>query len=108
MESFIDIALWVAMIMVLIAALAAIILPLINSISHPKSLIKSGIGVVGIAILFLICWSIADNEVTNRYIDFGVNATSSKLVGGTLILMYVLFVSALIGIVFSEINKAFR
>lgn len=108
MESFINIALWVAMIMVIVAALAAIVLPLINSISHPKSLIKSGIGVVGIGILFLICWSIADNEVTNKYLDFGVNETRSKLVGGSLLMMYVLFVLAIVGIVFSEINKALR
>lgn len=108
MESFINIALWVAMIMVAIAALAAIVLPLINSLSHPKSLIRSAIGVVALIVLFVITWSIADSSVTNAYIEFGVNETSSKFVGGSLMLMYVLFIIAVIGIVFSEINKAIK
>ncbi|UII24575.1 hypothetical protein LVD15_14715 [Fulvivirga maritima] len=108
METFVDIALWVAMAMVAIAGIAAIVLPLINSFSNPKSLLKSAIGVVGIAVLFLITWSVAGNEVTNRYIEFGVNESSSKLVGGVLLLMYVLFGIACVGIVITEINKALK
>lgn len=108
MESFINIALWVAMIMVIVAALAAIVMPLINSLSHPKSLLKTGIAIVALLVLFLITWGISGSEVTNTYIEFGVNETSSKLVGGSLMLMYVLFVLAVIGIVFSEINKALK
>lgn len=108
MESFINIALWVAMIMVAVAALAAIVLPLINSLSHPKTLLKSAIGVVALLVLFLVTWSIADSTVTNVYLEFGITESSSKFVGGSLILMYVLFIIAVIGIVFSEINKAIK
>ncbi|MBL3655628.1 hypothetical protein [Fulvivirga sediminis] len=108
METFVDIALWVAMAMVAIAGIAAIVLPLINSFSNPKSLLKSAIGVVGIAVLFLITWSVAGSEVTNRYIEFGVNESISKLVGGVLLLMYALFGIACVGIVVTEINKALK
>lgn len=108
MDTFINIALWVAMGMVVIAALASILLPLINSLSNPKSLLKSAIGVVALLVLFLIAWSISGNEVTNTYVNFGVDATGSKLVGGCLILMWILVFIALIGVVVSEINKAIK
>lgn len=108
METFIDIGIWAAIIMVGIAALASIILPLVNAISHPKSLVKAGIGVVALLVLFLITWSISGSEVTGKYLSFGVDESTSKLLGGSLILMYVLFVLAVIGIVVSEINKALK
>ncbi|UII23683.1 hypothetical protein [Fulvivirga ligni] len=108
MDTFINIALWVAMGMVVIAALASIFLPLINSLSNPKSLLKSAIGVVALLVLFLIAWAISGNEVTNTYVNFGLDATGSKLVGGCLILMWILLVIALIGVIVSEINKAIK
>lgn len=108
MESFINIAIWVAFALVLIAIIAAVVLPLINSLSNPKSLLKSGIGVVVIVVVFLIGWAISGNEVTARYASNGINATSSQLVGGALVTMYILFVVAVIGVVFSEINKALK
>ena len=108
MESFIDIALWVAMGMVVIAGLAAIIMPLINSLSHPKSLIKSGIGIAILGVLFLITYATADSEVSQGLVDAGLTPTTIKVVGAFLRTMYVLFVLAIVGIVFSEINKAVK
>ena len=108
MESLINIGIWAAIIMVVIAALASIVLPLVNAIGHPKSLLKTGIGIVIIVALFLITWSIADNEVTAKYLNFGVNDNISKLIGGSLLLMYVLFALAIVGIIVSEINKALK
>lgn len=108
MESFINISLWVAMGMVVVAALASIIMPIINSLSHPKTLIKSGIGILAIAVLFFICYAIAGDEVSKRFIEGGLTPAVSKFSGGLLMTMYALFVVAIIGIVFSEINKALK
>ncbi|MEP2772546.1 MAG: hypothetical protein ABJH05_10375 [Fulvivirga sp.] len=108
MESFIDIALWVAMGMVVFAALASIIMPIVNSLSHPKTLIKSGVGILVLGVIFLVCWGIAGDEVSRRFVDAGLTASTSKLSGGLLMTMYTLFVIALVGIVFSEINKALK
>lgn len=108
MESFIDIALWVAFGMVAFAALAAFVLPIVNSLSQPKVLIKGGIGVLTLGVIFLICWGIAGDEVSKRFVETGLTEATSKFSGGLLITMYVLFIIAIIGIVFSEINKALK
>jgi len=108
METFVNIAIPVAMLMVGVAGLLALGMPLIKSLGEPKVLIKSLVGVAVIAVIFLIGWAIAGDEVTAKYASKGVGETSSKLVGGALITMYILFVLAIIGIVYSEFNKALK
>lgn len=108
METFVNIAIPVAMIMVGVAALLALALPLIKSLGEPKVLLKSLAGVAVIAVIFLIGWAIAGDEVTAKYASKGITEASSKLVGGALTTMYILFVLAVIGIVYSEFNKALK
>ena len=105
---FIDIGLYVSYGLLLIAAIAAVLLPLINSFSNPKSLLKSGIGIVVIALLFVISYIVADSGVTAKYTTLGVGEGESKFVGGALITMYILFVVAMVGIVITELNKAIK
>lgn len=104
----IDIGLYVAYGLLIIAIIAAVVLPIVNSFSHPKSLIKSGIGIVAIIVLFVICYLIAGNDVTAKYTTLGVGEGTSKFVGGALITMYVLFILAIVGIIVTELNKAIR
>lgn len=105
---FIDIGLYVSYGLLLIAAIAAIVLPLINSFSNPKSLVKSGIGIAVIVVLFVVGYVIADSGVTAKYTTLGVGEGESKFVGGALLTMYMLFVIALVGIVITELNKAIK
>lgn len=105
---FIDIGLYVAYGLLLIAAIAAIVLPLINSFSNPKSLIKSGIGIAVIAVLFIVGYIIADSGVTSKYTTLGVGEGESKFVGGALLTMYILFIIAIVGIAITEVNKAIK
>jgi dipeptide/tripeptide permease len=108
-ETLVNIGIWSAIILVAIAVLAAVILPLINSLSHPKTLIKSGIGVAFVGVIFLIGWILAGSEVMPTYAVGGItDEGSSKLVGGALTAMYILFILAIVGIIFTEIKKAFR
>jgi hypothetical protein len=108
METFVNIAIPVALIMVLAAAVLSLALPLIKSLGEPKVLLKSLLGVAAIAVVFLIGWAIAGDEVTAKYASQGITETGSKLVGGALTTMYILFILAVIGIVFSEFNKALK
>ncbi len=91
-----------------IATLAAIVLPLIGSLSQPKTLIKSGVGIVGIVAIFFLAWSLSGSEVKPNYASFDVTETSSKIVGGALITMYILVGMALLGILFTEVSKIFK
>ena len=106
---FVHIALPFAAVLLGIAVIASVLLPLINSLSNLKSLITTGIGVGVLAVVFLISWGMAGDEVTTNYITNNLNSpTLSKLVGGGLIMMFVLLIIASIGVVFSEIYKAIK
>ena len=103
-----DIGLYVGYGLFAIAALAAIILPLINSLRSPSVLIKSGISLAVLLVLFLIAYGVSGSEVTPAYISAGVDEGSSKLIGAGLTTFYFLFIGAAVGIIVTEINKAFK
>jgi hypothetical protein len=107
-ERFVDIGLYVSYGMLFIAALGAIILPLISSISKPQSLIKGAVGIVFLGVLFLISWAISGNELPASYIQAGLDASGSKLVGGVLTMMYLLLGISIVGIIYTEISKAVK
>ncbi len=101
--------LYAAYILLGIAILAAILMPLIQSFSNPRALLGALVGVVAIAILFFIGYSIAGNEVVPLYIKNNVtSAVTSKMIGGALITMYTLILLALASIVVTEITKIFN
>ena len=102
-----DIILYVSYLLIAIGAVMAIVMPLINSLDNPKSLLKTGVGIVAIVVLFVIAYAIADNEVLPRYAvaPFNLTPVLSQLVGGILITVYFLFGFAILGIIVTEINK---
>lgn len=106
--NFIDIALYISYGLIIVAALGAIVLPLINSLGDPGSLIKTGAGVILLVVIFFIGYALASNEVTPGYANFGVDATLSKWIGGAIITMYALIIIAIVSIAVTEISKLFR
>ena len=54
----VDIMLYGSYLLVIAAALGAIILPLINALDNPKSLLKSALGIVIIGVIYLISWGV--------------------------------------------------
>jgi hypothetical protein len=101
----VDIMLYGSYLLVIVAALGAIVLPLINALDNPKSLLKSALGVVVIGAIYLISWGVSGDEVTARYIKFDITSTSSRVIGGVLITTYLLMGIAVISIIYSEIRK---
>jgi hypothetical protein len=107
MDTF-DIYIYVAYALIIIAAVAAIVLPLVNALSNPKALLMTGLGVVALVVIFFISYGISGSEVTPVYTKFDVGPYLSKVVGGALIMMYMLLFLAIIGILYSEVSKIFR
>ncbi len=109
MDSY-DIMLYVGYLLIAVGALVAIIMPLIKSLDNPKSLLKIGVGVIGVAVLFFIAYSISSDEVLPKYAvePFNLTPSASKAVGGILITTYLLFILSLVGIVFTEFNKLIK
>jgi hypothetical protein len=65
-------------------------------------------GLGSILVLFVLAWLISGNEVYPSYIEFGVDESLSKFIGGMLNLVYMLAGIAVIGIIASEFRKAFN
>lgn len=105
-----DIMLYVSYALVGLGAVVSILLPLIKSLDDPKSLLKTGLGVVLIVVLFFICYSISGNEVLPKFESdpFNLTPAMSQMVGGLMITTYVLTIVALVGIVITELNKAIK
>ncbi len=102
----IDIGIKFTYILLGVATLTAIIMPLITALSNdPKSLIKSAAGLGAILLIYLIGYLLAGNEVTAKYVEFGVDSRISQMVGGVLITMYIMMIVALVGIVYSEVKS---
>lgn len=89
----------------------AITMPIMSSISNPKSLMKPLIGFGAIVIIFLLCWAIAGDEVIEKFgpdSDFDLTASGSKFVGGMVISVYVLTIGAVVLIIGSEVRNIFK
>jgi hypothetical protein len=107
-EILIEGGLWLGYILIAVAAIGAIVMPLLNSINDPKSLLKGGVGVLALLVIFGIAYLAADNEVTTVYAKFDVDASLSQFIGGALTTMYVLVGAAFAGVVATEVFKIFR
>lgn len=104
----IDAGLYICYLLMLLAIGATIILPLMHAIKSPGTLVKSGISLVVLLVIFLIAYTFSGNEVTPKFALLGVGENSSKLIGAGLIMFYITFFIAIIGLVYSEINKALK
>ena len=103
-----DVGLYFCYTLLIVAALAAIVLPLIKAIGSPQTLLRSLYGVVALLILFGIAYAVSDSSVRPSWIVLGIGTGTSKLIGAGLVTFYVVLIIAFIGLIFSEINKALK
>lgn len=105
-----------AVILTVIAAIAAIIFPLINMVTNPQGSKKSLLSILGILVVFALAYVIASDVIpqfpgADKF--FSEEATSnphqlSKYVGTGLYAMYILGGLSIIAIVYHEIAKFFK
>lgn len=103
-----DIGIYIGFALFGISIIAMILMEGFNLVKDPKSLVKTGIVLVGAVILFFIAYSMSSGEVTTKYTASGVGEGSSKLIGAGLIMLYIFVFVSLIGMVVSEIYKALK
>lgn len=97
---FVDIGLFASYLLILLCTLAAIGIPLIQSLDDPKSLIKSGLGVLILVVVFFVSYAFSEGTAQGD-----VTAATSKMVGAALVTTYVFFFGAIIGIAYTEVSK---
>jgi|JI102314A2RNA_FD_contig_31_9677704_length_2123_multi_11_in_0_out_0_2 threonine/homoserine efflux transporter RhtA len=91
-----------------LAVIAGLGLPLVQALKSPKNLAKSGVSLGLLAVVFFISYALSGSEITASSKLMGVSEGSSKLIGAGLIMFYITLVIALVGLVYSEINKALK
>lgn len=93
--------------LVVVATIGAFLVPLVLAFTTGslKGLMKGGLGVVVILVVFGISYAIAGDEVTPRYELFDIDAASSKKIGGGLIMTYIFMAVAFVGMVFTEVSR---
>jgi hypothetical protein len=104
----IDIGIYATYLFLGLALVSAIVLPLINAIKSPAGLLKSLTGIGALVVLFLISYAISGSEVTTKAKAAGITEASSKMIGAGLTLFYIVFIATVVGVVYSEINKALK
>ncbi len=104
----IDFGMYAAYLFFGVAAVAAIVLPAINLAKSPAGLVKSLMGIGGLAVLFVVAYALSGDEVSQKAAAFGITPGTSKMIGAGLVLFYLVLFISLIGVIFSEINKALK
>jgi hypothetical protein len=93
-----------------IGTVLSIVMPLLKSLDDPKGLVKSGIGILGLAVLFFIAYSISGNEVAPKFEGDPFNLTPgmSQAIGGMLVTTYVLSVVTILAIFVAEMFNSVK
>jgi hypothetical protein len=91
-----------------VALISAIVLPLINTIKNPRNLVKAGVGVGVLVVVFLIAFAVSGDEVTTIGKGLGLTPFGSQMIGAGLIVFYVALIGAALGLIYSEVSKAFK
>jgi NADH:ubiquinone oxidoreductase subunit 6 (subunit J) len=105
-----DIMLYATYLLAIVGTFLAIAMPLIKSLDDPKGLLKSGLGVLGLVVVFFISYSISGSEVLPKYegAPFNLTPGMSQLIGGMLFTTYILTIVTIVSIVVTELTKAVK
>ena len=104
----VDFGIYLSYFLFFVGIIAAVVMPLINALDNPKVLMKAGMGIGAALVVFLISYMLSGNEVTEVYKEFGVDEGSSKLVGGGIIMIYLLAFIALGSIIYGEVSRLIK
>lgn len=87
----------------------AVIFPIVYMFTHPKSAIRTLIGVGLVLALFGIGYALSGNEILLAYeeVDF-TSSKGSKVIGGSLIMMYLMIAAVIAVTVFAEVKSLFK
>ena len=105
----ISIGLYISYILLFLAAITAVVFPILDVIKNPKEIAKSGISVAGLAILFVLSYVLSGSEITAKYMIGGVTTEfTSKMIGAGLIMFYFVLFLSIAAMIYSEISKALK
>lgn len=103
--NWIDYSLYITYFAVGFALLAAVVGPLLSLAQDWKKTKTSLIGIVAMALIFFIAYSVSTGEAYPKYdVDEGL----SRQVSASLITFYIMFALAFLFLIYAEISKLFK
>ncbi len=105
-----DMIMYWAYILFGIAAISALIFPIINMVSQPKEAVKTLISVAVVAVFVLIAYMLADDTVLNLPGYEGADNVPAtlKFSGMMLWTAYLLFAGVIVSIIYAEVSKMIK
>jgi len=101
-------ALWITYLLVVLSAAAAVIFGIINVISNPKKNLGAVLGVAAMVLLFIVAYfAFSDNYVPAKFVG-EVTPTVSQLASAGLITLYVITVLAVLAVIYAEVSKMLK
>ena len=99
-----------AYILFALAAVAAILFPVVYMIMYPQNAKKAGIAIIGIAVVVFVAYSLASDELLTliNYSGADNNPQTLKLSDTGIISAYILLGLAVLSIIYAEIAKLFK
>lgn len=93
-------------ILLIVSTVAAFSGTIINLITNPKKLMRSGIGVGVMLVIVLVSYLMSSDEVLDVYKN--VTPTGSKWSGAGLYTVYILLLGSVLAIIYSSVTRFIR
>ncbi|NOX87024.1 MAG: hypothetical protein GXO86_13870 [Chlorobi bacterium] len=98
-----------SILLLILGVIIMIISPIYGFVSHPKNALKLLVSLIILAVILIISYFIAGNELSAlRLEELNTTAQVSKLVGMGLYVTFFLFCIAVLSVLFSMIIKPFK
>jgi hypothetical protein len=107
-DFMIDAGLYLAYALFGVGVLAAIGFPLVEMVTNLETAKKTLISVGSLVVIFGLSYVLSGSEVLDSYQKFGITASSSKLIGASLIMLYITSILTFVLLVVGEILSALR
>jgi hypothetical protein len=104
----VDAGLYAGYLLFTVAIGSAIGMSVLNTLKTPAEFKKVLYAIVAVVVLFGVSYALSGSEVNTVQAAQGLTENSSKLVGAGLIMFYLISLVAVLGLVYSEINKVLK
>lgn len=92
------------MVTMILGAAAAILFPLAQMVTNPKSAIRAGISILILGIVYFISWSLASDSTAEAYYQtFNISSTMSQFIGSLIYVVYILGALSVLAILSSAL-----
>lgn len=104
-----EVGLYATYVLSFVAVISCLIFPIYSMVQNPKAGFRALMGILVLGVLFLVGYIISGDEITLVYER--VNFTSqglSKLIGGSLYMMYFMIFISILVVLYGELVKLFK